>query len=109
LAAALDENFGSFEAFQAHMTQASTTVQGSGWGALAYEPLAGRLLITQVYDHQSNLNNGSIPLFVIDAWEHAWYLQYKNVKADYVAALWNIINWDDVARRFAQAKATTLA
>jgi len=109
LAAKIDVDFGSFDAFQAHMTQASTTVQGSGWGALAYEPLGDRLVVTQVYDHQSNLTNGSVPIFVIDAWEHAWYLQYKNVKADYVTALWNIINWDDVARRFAAAKATSLA
>jgi Fe-Mn family superoxide dismutase len=108
LAATIDADFGSFDAFQAHMTQASTTVQGSGWGALAYEPLGDRLVVTQVYDHQSNLTNGSVPIFVIDAWEHAWYLQYKNVKADYVTALWNIINWDDVARRFAAAKATSL-
>ncbi|GAC1591767.1 MAG: superoxide dismutase [Acidimicrobiales bacterium] len=108
LASALDEHFGSFDAFKAHMTQASATVQGSGWGALAWEPLGQRLLIEQIYDHQGNLGNGSIPLMVFDAWEHAWYLQYKNVKADFFAALWNIVNWNDVAARFAAAKGVSI-
>ena len=108
LSSALDEHFGSFDAFKAHMTQASATVQGSGWGALAWEPLGQRLLIEQIYDHQGNLGNGSIPLMVFDAWEHAWYLQYKNVKADFFAALWNIVNWNDVAARFAAAKGVSI-
>ncbi|GAC1388640.1 MAG: superoxide dismutase [Acidimicrobiales bacterium] len=108
LASALDEHFGSFDAFKAHMTQASSTVQGSGWGALAWEPLGQRLLIEQIYDHQGNLGNGSIPLMVFDAWEHAWYLQYKNVKADFFAALWNIVNWNDVAARLAAAKGVSI-
>ncbi|GAC1538030.1 MAG: superoxide dismutase [Acidimicrobiales bacterium] len=108
LASALDEHFGGFDAFKAHMTQASATVQGSGWGALAWEPLGQRLLIEQIYDHQGNVGNGSIPLMVFDAWEHAWYLQYKNVKADFFAALWNIVNWNDVAARFAAAKGVSI-
>ena len=104
LASAIDENFGTFDKFKAHMTQATFTIQGSGWGALAYEPLAGRLIVEQVYDHQGNVGNGSIPLLVFDAWEHAFYLQYKNVKADFFAALWKIINWSDVAARLDSAK-----
>ena len=83
LASAIDENFGSFDKFKAQFTQATSTIQGSGWGALAYEPLAGRLTVEQVYDHQGNVGQGSIPLLVFDAWEHAFYLQYKNVKADF--------------------------
>ena len=103
LAAGIDEHFGGFDAFKAHLTQASVTVQGSGWGALAWEPLGQRLIVEQVYDHQGNIGNGALPLLVFDAWEHAFYLQYKNVKADYFAALWNIVNWPDVAARFAHA------
>ena len=85
--------------------QATTTVQGSGWGVLAWEPLGQRLYVEQVYDHQGNVGQSGVNLLVFDAWEHAFYLQYLNVKADYVKALWNIVNWDDVARRFAAAKA----
>jgi len=108
LADAITEYFGSYEGFSAQLTQATTTIQGSGWGVLAYEPLAGRLLVEQVYDHQGNLGNGSVPLLVFDAWEHAFYLQYKNVKADFVAALWKIVNWSDVASRYAAAKTLTI-
>ncbi|MGB7050258.1 MAG: superoxide dismutase [Acidimicrobiales bacterium] len=108
LASGIDEHFGSFDAFKGQMTQASTTVQGSGWGVLAWEPLAGRLLVEQVYDHQGNIGQGSVPILVFDAWEHAFYLQYKNVKADYVAALWNIVNWADAASRLKKARSLKL-
>jgi Fe-Mn family superoxide dismutase len=103
LGTAVDENFGSFDGFKAQLTQATNTVQGSGWGAVAWEPLGGRLIIEQIYDHQSSVANGSLPLLVFDAWEHAYYLQYKNVRADFVTALWNVVNWDDVATRFEAA------
>jgi superoxide dismutase, Fe-Mn family len=108
LAAAITESFGSFDGFKAQLTQASTTIQGSGWGVLAWEPLGQRLLVQQVYDHQGNVGQGSVPLLVFDAWEHAFYLQYKNVKADFIAALWNIVNWRDVAGRFSQARTLTV-
>ena len=101
LAAAIDDNFGSFDAFRSHMTHATVAVQGSGWGALTWEPLGGRLIIEQVYDHQANVAQGAEPLLVIDAWEHAYYLQYRNDRAQYVDTIWNIINWSDVADRFA--------
>ncbi len=108
LAAAIDEYFGSFERFQRQLTEATVTVQGSGWGALAWEPLGERLYIAQIYDHQDNIGQSSGPLLVIDAWEHAYYLQYKNVRADYVKAIWNVVNWDDVASRFDRARTLTL-
>lgn len=108
LAAAIDDSFGSFDGFKAQLTQASTTVQGSGWGALAWEPLAGRLIVEQIYDHQSNVGVGAIPLFVIDAWEHAFYLQYLNDKGAFVNAVWDIANWADVAERFAAARTTRI-
>ncbi|MHB1533527.1 MAG: superoxide dismutase [Acidimicrobiales bacterium] len=109
LAAALTEDFGSFAKFKAQLTQATSTVQGSGWGALAWEPLGRRLVVEQIYDHQGNVGQGAVPLLVIDIWEHAFYLQYKNVKADYVTAMWNLINWPDVASRYAQARVLTIA
>jgi superoxide dismutase, Fe-Mn family len=104
LATAIDQHFGNFDAFKNHMTQATATVQGSGWGALAWEPKGQRLIVEQIYDHQGNIGQGSVPLFVIDAWEHAYYLQYKNVKADFFNAIWNVVNWDDVSRRLEAAK-----
>jgi Fe-Mn family superoxide dismutase len=104
LQAAIEEFFGDFDAFKAQLAAATTTVQGSGWGVLAWEPTGQRLIVEQVYDHQGNVGNGSEPLLVFDAWEHAYYLQYKNVKADYVDALWEIVNWADVAERFARVR-----
>ena len=103
LADAIGENFGGFEAFKAQMTNATITVQGSGWGALVWEPLGKNLLVQQIYDHHANSVQGSTPLLVIDAWEHAYYLQYENRRPDYVNAVWNVINWDDVAKRFARS------
>lgn len=104
LADAIVESFGSFDGFKGQLTAATTTVQGSGWGVLAYDPMGGRLFVEQVYDHQGNIGQSAAPLLVFDAWEHAFYLQYKNVKADYVDALWNIVDWANVADRFARAK-----
>ncbi len=104
LAGAIDEYFGGFEPLQAQLTAATVNVQGIGWGVLAWEPLSSRLVVEQVYDHQGNVGVGTVPLLVIDSWEHAYYLQYKNVKADFVKAFWNIVNWPDVAARFASAR-----
>jgi Fe-Mn family superoxide dismutase len=104
LAAAIDESFGSFEGFRSQMSEAALNVQGSGWGALTWEPLGQRLIVEQVYDHQSNVGQGAPPLLVLDMWEHAYYLQFKNVKADWVDAFWNIVNWPDVAARFSRAR-----
>ncbi|MBW3084743.1 Superoxide dismutase [Fe-Zn] 1 [Austwickia sp. TVS 96-490-7B] len=109
LASAIDEHFGSFDAFKTQLTNATQTVQGSGWGVLAWEPLGQRLVVTQVYDHQGNVGVGATPILVFDSWEHAYYLQYKNVKPDYVAKLWDLINWDDVSARLAAAKASGVA
>ena len=108
LAAAVKEGFGSLEHFKNQMTQAALNVQGSGWGALTWEPLGQRLIIEQIYDHQSNVGQGAPPLLVLDMWEHAYYLQYKNVKADWVDAFWKIVNWPDVAARFARARTLEL-
>jgi Fe-Mn family superoxide dismutase len=108
LAQAIDEFFGSFNRFQRQLSEATTTVQGSGWGALAWEPLGQRLYVAQIYDHQDNIGQSSGPLLVLDAWEHAYYLQYKNKRADYVQAIWNVVNWTDVAARFGRARGLKL-
>jgi len=103
LAAALDEHFGSFDAFRAHFTAAATTIQGSGWAVLAWDRLGRRLLVHQLYDQQSQLPAGQTPVVLLDMWEHAFYLQYRNVKPDYVSAWWNVVDWADAAARFARA------
>jgi Fe-Mn family superoxide dismutase len=104
LAAAIDESFGSFDAFHKQLSSSASSVQGSGWGSLTWEPLGERLFIEQIYDHQGNTGQGGVPLLVIDAWEHAYYLQYENRRPDYVAAIWNVIDWTDVAAGFALAR-----
>ena len=108
LATAIDGSFGSFEGFRSQLTEAALNVQGSGWGALTWEPLGQRLIVEQVYDHQSNVGQGAPPLLVLDMWEHAYYLQFKNVKADWVESFWNIVNWPDVAARFENAQTLKL-
>ena len=107
LAAAIDQDFGSFDKFQAHFTAAALGIQGSGWAELAYEPIGGNLVIEQFYDQQNNIPATLIPITQLDMWEHAFYLDYLNVKGDYVKAWWNIVNWDDATKRFNAAKAGT--
>jgi Fe-Mn family superoxide dismutase len=77
---------------------------GSGWGALVWEPLSARLLTVQLHDHQSHSTQGAVPRLVIDAWEHAWYLQYLNEKAKFFDAIWHLFNWDDVAARLGSVR-----
>ena len=104
LAEIIGNTFGGFQAFRSQMTEAAASIQGSGWALASWEPVAGRLVVQQVHDHQGNHGQGTVPLLAIDAWEHAFYLQYENRKADFFAALWNIVNWDDVAQRLAAAR-----
>jgi len=107
LAAAIDEFFGSFDAFRAHFGAAALGIQGSGWSILAWESIGQKLVIEQLYDHQGNMAVGTVPLLLLDMWEHAFYLQYRNVKADYVKAWWNVVNWADVQERFTSARTRT--
>lgn len=86
LATAIDEFFGSYDGFRAHFTAVALGIQGSGWAILAWDTLGQRLIIEQLYDHQGNLTASTYPLLLLDMWEHAFYLQYRNVKADYVAS-----------------------
>jgi Fe-Mn family superoxide dismutase len=108
LAAAVKESFGSFEALRAQMSEVANSVQGSGWAVLSWEPLSSRLIVEQVYDHQGNVGQGSPPLLALDMWEHAFYLQYKNVKKDWVDAFWNVVNWPDVAARLERVRSVAL-
>jgi superoxide dismutase, Fe-Mn family len=108
LSAAIREFFGSFDGFKEQLTEAAMNIQGSGWGALAWEPLGKRLVVEQVYDHQGNIGSGTLPLLVLDMWEHAYYLQYQTSKGDWIKAFWQIVNWPDAARRFASVRALDL-
>lgn len=100
LAQAIERDFGGFEKFKKQLNAVAGSIMGSGWAALVWDPLSEQLLIEQIYDHQSNLVQASTPLLVLDAWEHAYYLQYQNKKADFFEAVWNVWNWEDVAQRF---------
>ncbi len=105
LAAAIDEFFGDYDKFVAHFNAAALGLQGSGWALLAWDAVGSRLVINQLYDQQGNVPVLTTPLLMLDMWEHAFYLDYKNVKGDYVKAFWNIVNWADVEKRFEAAKA----
>ena len=105
LGAAIDDNFGSFDAFRAQFNATALGIQGSGWAILAWESLGKKLVVVQLYDQQSNIPATLIPILQLDMWEHAFYLDYLNVKADYVKAFWNIANWADAQERFTAASA----
>jgi Fe-Mn family superoxide dismutase len=96
LAADIQQQFGSHAKFKAQFSAVATQVQGNGWGVLAYEPISERLIVLQARNHQLNVAWNAIPLLVIDVWEHAYYLRYKNVRTDYVKAFWNVVNWGAV-------------
>jgi len=108
LAEAIGEAFSGFAPFQKHFNESAMTIQGSGWSILAWDCLGSRLNVYQLYDQQSNLPAAQIPLLQLDMWEHAFYLQYRNVKADYVSAWWNVVNWADVSARFERARTQTI-
>ena len=109
VAAAIDEFFGSFDGFQKQFNEAANGFQGSGWSMLVWDTLGKRLNINQLFDQQGNLPVGQLPILQLDMWEHAFYLQYKNVKGDYVKAWWNVINWANVGERLAAARAAEIA
>jgi Fe-Mn family superoxide dismutase len=104
LGSAIERDFGSLARLKEQMNKAAANTMGSGWAALVWEPLTRRLGTTLIHDHQSQVTQAGVPLLVIDAWEHAYYLQYQTDKAKYFAALWNVWNWDDVQKRFESAQ-----
>jgi Fe-Mn family superoxide dismutase len=104
LAEAIKSDFGSFDAFKAQFIAASGAVEASGWGILAYRPDDDSLVILTAEKHQNLTQWGVVPLLVLDVWEHAYYLKYQNRRGEYVQNFFNIINWDDVAGRYGQAR-----
>ena len=102
LASAIDGAFGNFDDFKAKFTQAGMTRFGSGWAWLSVD--GGNLVVESTANQDSPLSAGRMPILGLDVWEHAYYLNYQNRRPDYIAAWWNVVNWDEVARRFADAK-----
>jgi Fe-Mn family superoxide dismutase len=100
LASVIKGSFGGDGALREQLSRAATSIQGSGWAALCYEPLGRKLIVEQIYDHQGNLGNAAVPLLVLDMWEHAYYLQYKNDKQRWVKRFWDLVDWQDVGARF---------
>jgi Fe-Mn family superoxide dismutase len=96
----IDGEFGGFDRFKKEFSAAATSVEGSGWAALSYCRETGRPLIMQVEKHNLNGFPGHPILMVLDVWEHAYYLDYRNDRAKFVEAFWNIVNWDEAGKRF---------
>lgn len=103
----IEKYFGSFEDFQKHFTEAAKAVEGSGWALLVWSPRSRHLEILQSEKHSNLTQWDTIPLLVLDVWEHAYYLQYKNDRGEYVKNWWNIVNWKDVEERFQKASQLT--
>jgi len=102
---AIVRDFGSFEAMKTQLSASTTAVQGSGWGWLGYNAAAKKLQIATCANQDPlQATTGLVPLFGIDVWEHAYYLQYKNVRPDYVKAIWNVANWADITARYQAAQ-----
>jgi Fe-Mn family superoxide dismutase len=105
LAAQLEKDFGSTDRAWGQFAAAAKAVEGNGWGVLAWEPAAGQLITLGMMNHQNQGVNGTIPILLVDVWEHAYYLKYQNKRPDYVDNFKNIVNWEEVGRRLAAAKA----
>ena len=102
LAAAIDSTFGSFDTFKEQFTKAATTRFGSGWAWLSVA--GGKLQVESTPNQDNPLMEGRTPILGLDVWEHAYYLNYQNRRPDYITAFWNVVNWNEVAKRFAEAK-----
>ncbi|MDE3055907.1 MAG: superoxide dismutase [Verrucomicrobiota bacterium] len=104
LATMIDRDFGSFPLLKEKFNAMTVAIQGSGWGWLGYHRGMKRLELASCANQDPLSTQGLIPVFGVDVWEHAYYLQYKNVRADYVQAIWGILNWSNIEERFAKAK-----
>lgn len=102
LAAAIDAVFGSFDSFKDTFSKAAATRFGSGWAWLGMQ--AGKLTVLSMPNQDAPLIAGVTPILGIDVWEHAYYLKYQNRRPDYISAWWNVVNWDEVNRRFQAVK-----
>ncbi|MGE6488421.1 superoxide dismutase [Paenisporosarcina sp. NPDC076898] len=102
LAEAIDTKFGSFDAFKEEFAKAATTRFGSGWAWLSVNN--GELELTSTPNQDSPIMEGATPILGLDVWEHAYYLNYQNRRPDYIGAFWNVVNWDEVSKRYESAK-----
>ncbi|KAJ1640283.1 Manganese/iron superoxide dismutase [Pavlovales sp. CCMP2436] len=100
----IDAQWGSLDAFKSAFSAQSVAVQGSGWGWLGYDKAAGSLKIATTANQDPLSTLGLVPLLGVDVWEHAYYLQYKNVRPDYLKSIWSVVNWANVEERLAKAK-----
>ncbi|HSH64796.1 MAG TPA: superoxide dismutase, partial [Bacteroidia bacterium] len=96
----IEKDFGTYDKLKSYLVKTSKDVDGAGWGILGYQPMTKKLTIMQCENHEKLTQWGVVPLLVVDVWEHAYYLKYKNKRGDFVDALFNILNWDNVAQRF---------
>jgi Fe-Mn family superoxide dismutase len=99
----INQNFGNYDNLIGYIAATSKNVDGNGWGILGYQPYSDSLVVSQCENHEKLTQWGVIPLLVIDVWEHAYYLKYKNKRADFVDALFKIINWDNASQRLETA------
>lgn len=104
LTEAIRRDFGSYEKFKQQFSEAANKVEGSGWAILIWSPRSQRLEILQAEKHQNLSQWDVIPLLVLDVWEHAYYLEYKNDRARYISQWWNVVNWKDVEHRFTEVQ-----
>ena len=104
IADAINDSFGSFAEFKELFSSKTAPIQGSGWGWLVYNPGSGKVEYKAMSNQTSPRTEGLVPLLGLDVWEHAYYLKYQNKRPDYIAAWWNVINWDEVNDRFSKAK-----
>ena len=109
LAEAINDTFGSFAQFKAEFSKAAATTEGSGWAALAIDVKTKQLAIMQIEKHNVNVYTGFYIVMVLDVWEHAYYLDYKNERPKFVEAFWNIVNWERINKRFEEALESTFA
>ncbi|MCB1134576.1 MAG: superoxide dismutase, partial [Verrucomicrobiae bacterium] len=103
LASAIDSACGGFDAFKDAFGKAAATRFGSGWAWLSVKA-DGSLVVESTANQDTPLSDGRTPILGLDVWEHAYYLHYQNRRPDYIAAFWNVVNWDEVARRFSAAR-----
>ncbi len=101
LAAAIESELGGFDTFKADFAKAATTRFGSGWAFLAVAN--GKLKVYSLPNQDSPIMEGETPILGLDVWEHAYYLNYQNKRPDYIAAFWNVVNWDEVSKRYEAA------
>jgi superoxide dismutase, Fe-Mn family len=100
---AVNGEFGSFDRFKKEFSQAANTVEGSGWAVLAVSPQSGRLTVLQIEKHNVNVVPSLKPVLVLDVWEHAYYLDFRNERAKFVDAFWKVVDWEEVEDRLGTA------